>query len=110
MIDSLLPSFVTTQLTPAWQMFGEDLVINFKPFGKANVYLYLEKQMYIYIWKSNCIFTFMDKLIYIYNQPRPWKSYCIFMEKLLYIYNQPSLIVFVFVLNFNSCYVVDGKR
>ena len=31
------PSFVTTQLTPAWEMFGEDLVINFKPFGKANV-------------------------------------------------------------------------
>merc|ERR1712130_193824 len=29
-------NFVTTQLTPAWQMFGEDLVINFKPFGKAN--------------------------------------------------------------------------
>merc|ERR1711994_364010 len=29
-------NFVTTQLTPAWEMFGEDLVINFKPFGKAN--------------------------------------------------------------------------
>ena len=31
--------FVTTQLTPAWEIFGEDLVINFKPFGKANVYI-----------------------------------------------------------------------
>ena len=30
------PSFVTTQLKPAWEMFGDDLVINFKPFGKAN--------------------------------------------------------------------------
>ena len=30
-------SFVTTQLTPAWEIFGEDLVVNFKPFGKANV-------------------------------------------------------------------------
>merc|ERR1712203_1348494 len=29
-------NFVTTQLTPAWEIFGEDLVINFKPFGKAN--------------------------------------------------------------------------
>merc|ERR1712032_1471052 len=29
-------NFVTTQLTPAWEMFGEDLVINYKPFGKAN--------------------------------------------------------------------------
>ena len=39
-LDELIfsaPSFVTTQLTPAWEMFGEDLVINFKPFGKANV-------------------------------------------------------------------------
>jgi len=29
-------NFVTTQLTHAWETFGEDLVINFKPFGKAN--------------------------------------------------------------------------
>ena len=35
------PSFVTTQLKPAWEMFGDDLVINFKPFGKANVKCYL---------------------------------------------------------------------
>ena len=42
-------SFVTTQLTPAWEIFGEDLVINFKPFGKANVYSQLmDKIMYIY--------------------------------------------------------------
>merc|ERR1712004_686327 len=26
----------TTLLKPAWEMFGDDLVINFKPFGKAN--------------------------------------------------------------------------
>merc|ERR1711970_733789 len=28
--------FITTQLYPAWQHFGADLNISFKPFGKAN--------------------------------------------------------------------------
>merc|ERR1712083_138990 len=29
-------NFITTQLFPNWQHFGQDLKISFKPFGKAN--------------------------------------------------------------------------
>jgi hypothetical protein len=36
-IFNISPRFIALQLMPAWELFGDQIFVEFKPFGKANV-------------------------------------------------------------------------